>query len=83
MVEEKRCNPPKKNSRILHKFTSSSNNANEGFKSPLPPKKARRDFEDDPYRPVLGEKQNTMSFEQPTLSKEFSFGGDFCKAKVK
>lgn len=80
MVEEKRCNPPKKNSRMLNKFTPS---CNEGFKSPLPPKKARRDFDEEPFRQILGEKQNTMIFEKPSLNKEFSFGGDFCKAKVK
>jgi hypothetical protein len=68
MVDEKRCNPPKKNSKLLQKIV----NQQSEFLEPLPPKKTWRD---DDERRILGEVQNTMEYEPSfNMSKEFSFG---------
>jgi hypothetical protein len=59
MVVDKRCNPPKKNSRILQKFGGGHD---DDFREPLPPKKMRNEFHDD-NRSVLGEIQNIMEMQ--------------------
>ena len=78
MVEEKMCNPPKKNSRLLQKINATQNE----FVEPLPLKRIKID-DDAPQEPptvrnILAEKQNTMSLglDAPSVEilKEFSFG---------
>lgn len=77
MVEEKRCNPPKKNSKLLQKFKEQNENE---FLEPLPLKRLKLD-EEGSDRLILGEIHNQINL--VPMEREFSFGLHESKAKQK
>lgn len=79
MVEEKRCNPPKKNSKLLQKINQQNEN---DFQEPLPLKRLKLD-EDGSDRKILGEIQNNFESIPIVMEKEFSFGETLSKPKLK